>query len=103
MGGFKSHRNRIVSDDGFVVEIISGRGGLRYSEGARRIEVDSEFWGGEKGVTVFAHSIRSWRGPEGVSIVSRSDAERVARNIVAAFAYDGYLAEVTWAGPGGPG
>ena len=77
--------------------------GSRYSEGERTVKVDSEFWGGQKGVTVYAHSIRSWTGAAGSSPISRSDVERIAQNIVAAFAFDGYSAEVKWATPGAPG
>jgi hypothetical protein len=103
MSGFKSRRNRIVSDDGFTVEIVGGRGGLRYLEGARTIEVDSEFWGGERGVTIYAHSIRSWTGAVGTGPVSPAEVERIARNIVDAFAFDGYSADINWAIPGGLG
>jgi hypothetical protein len=104
MGRFSRRRNRITSDDGFVVEITGGRGGLRYSEGERAVEVDSEFWGGKpRGVTIFAGSIKTWSGSGGPMPVSRLEAERILQNIVAAFAFDGYSAEVTWVYAGEPG
>ena len=88
----------IVSDSGFILEITGGRGGLRYSEGARSVEVDSEFLAG-KGVAIYPESIRSWTDSTGSTPVSKPEVERITRNIVAAFASDGYSAEVIWARP----
>ena len=102
MSSFTSRRNRIVSDSGFIVEITDGRGGLRYSEGARSVDVDSEFLA-EKGVAIYPDSIRSWTDSTGTTPVPTPEVERITRNIVAAFAFDGYSAEVIWARPGESG
>jgi hypothetical protein len=98
MARFTSRRNIVISHDGYMVEIVGARG-LRYSEGHRTIDVDAQSWGGERGLTIFAHSVRSWTGPEGATAVSQPDVERVVRNIVAALSFDGYSAEVNWAVP----
>jgi hypothetical protein len=95
MAVFKSRRNKIFGE-GFVVEITGGRGGLRYSEGERTIEVDSEFWGGERGLTVYADSIQTWVAPSGLTPVGVVDVKRIAQNIVEAFKFDGYRAEIRW-------
>jgi hypothetical protein len=102
MARFTSRKNIVISHDGYMVEIVGARG-LRYSEGRRTIEVDSEAWGGERGMTIFAHSVRSWTDAEGATAVSGPDVERVVRNIVAALSFDGYSAEVNWTVPGEPG
>jgi hypothetical protein len=99
MARFTSRANKVISHDGFMVEIVGARG-LRYSEGRRTVDVDSEFWAGERGVTIFAHSVRSWTGGEGVAAVSQPEVERIVRNIVAALGFDGYSTEVNWAVPG---
>jgi len=103
MARFTSRKNIVISHDGFVVEIVGPRGGLLYSEGRRTIEVASEFWGAERGLTIFAHSVRSWTSADGVRPVEQPDVERIVRNIVAALSFDGYAAEVNWALPGAAG
>lgn len=103
MARFTSRKNIVISHDGFMVEIAGPRGGLLYSEGHRTIEVASEFWGAERGLTIFAHSVRSWTSPEGMTAVEQPDVERIVRNIVAALSFDGYAAEVNWAIPGQSG
>ena len=102
MARFTSRKNIVISHDGFVVEIVGARG-LRYSEGHRTIEVDSELWGADRGMTIFAHSVRSWTSAEGATVVSQPDVERIVRNIVAAVSFGGYSAEVNWTVPGEPG
>lgn len=102
MARFTSRKNIVISHDGFMVEIVGPRG-LRYSEGRRTIEVDSEVWGAERGLTIFAHSVRSWTSAEGATAVAQPDVERIVRNIVAALSFDGYSAEVNWAVPGQTG
>jgi len=91
MSSFTSRRD--LSETGFTVEITGGRGGLRYSEGDRSVEVDSEFLA-DKGVAIYPDSIRAWTDSTGRSPVSEPEVERITRNIVAALAFDGYSAEV---------
>jgi hypothetical protein len=91
---FKSHRNTISTDEGFVVKVLSGRGGLSYTEGDRQIGIDSEFSGGMKGVILYSDSIVWWVGPEGRQVVSAVERGRIVDNIRRAFQFDGYSLEV---------
>jgi hypothetical protein len=91
---FKSRRNSISSDEGFVVKILSARGGLAYLEGERSIEIESEFTVGSKGVLLYGDSIARWRGPSGEEQVSGEDRQRIIRNISDAFQFDGYTTTI---------
>ena len=87
---FKSRRNKIQSDEGFVVEIRSARGGLTYREGERYINVDSEFAAVSKGLFLYEESIGVWHGPSGEQPASDKDRRRVIDNIIRAFQFEGY-------------
>lgn len=91
---FKSRRNSISSDEGFVVEVLSARGGLRYLEGKRSVVIESEFTPGSKGVLLYGDSIALWRGPNAHEPVSADDRQRIIKNISDAFQFEGYTTKI---------
>ena len=74
--------NVIESSDGFSIRIL-GRIGLRYVEGARSIEVDSEVLVGHHGIVIYCYSLAQW---EDGTMVDEASRERVIQNIEAALA-----------------
>jgi hypothetical protein len=91
---FKSRRNTISSDEGFTVKVLGGRGGVRYTEGDRSVEINSEFSGGVRGVILYKSSIVAWEGPVGTVAVGEEDRDRIIKNVCRAFEFDGYASEV---------
>ena len=91
---FKSWRNTISSDEGFAIKVLHGRGGLRYTEGDRSVEVDSEFLA-DRGIMLYKRSILIWESPIGNVAVSEEERDRIIRNVCRAFKFDGYTAEVS--------
>lgn len=91
---FRSWRNTITSDEGFALKVLGGRGGLRYREGNRSVDIDSEFSGGTKGVILYLDSIKWWVSPDGRQEISHAERLRIAANVERAFAADGYVLEV---------
>lgn len=91
---FKSRRNTISSDEGFTVKVLGGRGGVRYTEGDRSLEINSEFSGGIRGVILYKNSIVAWESPIGRTAVSDDERDRIVKNVCRAFEFDGYASEV---------
>jgi hypothetical protein len=91
---FTRGRNRITSDEGFVVKILSARGGLEYSEGDRTVRIGSEFAAGEHTVLLDSISIATWEGPSGSQAVNDEERKKIVENVRRAFKSDGYLIQV---------
>jgi|SRR5580693_1775098 hypothetical protein len=84
--------NLIESTEGFFVRVL-GRTGMRYTEGARSVWIDSEVLAKPKAIAMAKKSIRFWEGPE-PGEVSSEDRDRIANNIKRAFEACGYELEV---------
>lgn len=84
--------NVIESTEGFSVEVL-GRTGMRYTEGARSIWIDSEVLAKDWGIAMFKESIRFWEGLD-PGEVSAEDRDRIADNVKRAFEACGYELEV---------
>ncbi|HVZ89199.1 MAG TPA: hypothetical protein VHG72_19685 [Polyangia bacterium] len=91
---FKSRRNTISSDEGFTVTVLSGRGGVRYTEGDRSVEINSEFSGGLRRVILYTASIVEWESSIGRVAVNEEERDRIIENVCRAFKFDGYASEV---------
>ena len=77
--------NVIESSAGFSVRML-GRTGMRYTEGCRSIEIDSEVGGASQPVVaMFKSSIRVWKTPDYPEPVTDSDRDRIVANIRRAF------------------
>jgi hypothetical protein len=84
--------NVIESTEGFSVKVL-GRTGLRYTEGARFVAVDSEVLAKPRAIVMYKPSIRLWEGSE-PGEVDAGDRDRIADNIKRAFEACGYALEV---------
>lgn len=84
--------NVIQSSEGFAIEVL-GRTGMRYSEGARSVWIDSEVLAKPQTIALTKSSIRFWEGPDPEQ-VSETERGRVAANIKRAFNACGYTLEV---------
>lgn len=77
--------NVIESSAGFAVRVL-GRTGMRYTEGCRSVEIDSEVGGtSTPEIAMFKDSIRVWRSPDYPEPVTDSDRDRIVANIRRAF------------------
>ena len=85
--------NVITSDEGFSIEIL-GRAGLRYIEGAKRLEVDSEVLAGPSGMVIYQNSIKSWDPPHNNELIDESKRNTIVDNIRRAFRFQGYEIQV---------
>jgi len=78
--------NLIESSDGFSVRVL-GRTGMRYAEGCRSVEIDSEVGGtSTPAIAMFKDSIRVWATHNYPEPVTDSDRDRIVANIRRAFA-----------------
>jgi hypothetical protein len=84
--------NVIESSEGFSIRVL-GLTGIRYSEGARSVWIDSEVLAKPGTIALAKSSIRFWEG-EDSDEVSDSERDRVAANIKRAFDACGYQLEV---------
>ena len=75
--------NVIESDSGYRVEIL-GRTGLRYTEGARTMVIDSEILA-SVGVALWQSSIERWDPPSNSVLIDEGERRRIVENIRAAF------------------
>jgi hypothetical protein len=75
--------NVIESTEGFSIKVL-GRTGLRYTEGARSVSIDSEVLAKPRAILMYKETIRTWEGPEPEE-VSAKDRDRIANNINRAF------------------
>jgi hypothetical protein len=85
--------NVIESDEGFSVEVL-GRTGVRYTEGAKTVFVDSEVLAvASSGLVIYPSSIKQWDAPFSCDIddVTR---EAIVENIRRAFSFRGLEIEV---------
>jgi hypothetical protein len=85
----KTGPNTILSDDGWIVEVL-GRTGLLYSELDRAMKVDSEVLAGPAGMVVYSRSIRQWLPPYEHEAVDDGVKARIIENIRMAFKFDGF-------------
>jgi hypothetical protein len=86
---FKStKRNVIESDEGFSVEVL-GRTGLLYTEGARKLRVDSELLAGPPGLAIYRSSIRAWEPPHQNDPLDESRRAAILDNIRRALEFEG--------------
>lgn len=85
--------NVIESDEGFLVEVL-GQTGVRYTEGARTLFVDSEVLAvASSGLVIYPSSIKQWDAPFSGDIddVTR---QAIVANIRRAFGFRGLEIEV---------
>lgn len=82
---FEPEPNVIESSTGFAIRVL-GRTGMRYTEGSRSVEIDSEVGGtSTPAIAMFKDSIRVWRDPDRPEPVTDSDRDRIVENIRRAF------------------
>lgn len=84
--------NVIESSEGFSVRVL-GRTGMRYTEGARSVWIDSEVLAKPRAIAMLKGSIRIWEGPIGAE-VGGQDRDRITTNIKRAFEACGYELQV---------
>jgi hypothetical protein len=80
--------NVIESDTGYSVEVL-GRVGLRYTEGHRVLNIDSEMLAGPSGLIVYSGSIRPEKPSEGEKPIDPQERSRIIENVRAAFRFQG--------------
>lgn len=85
--------NVILSGSGFSVEVL-GRTGLLYSEGTRRMKIDSEVVQGPSGMIVYTDSMARWLPPHEADEVDHACRSRVVHNIEEAFRFRGLAIQV---------
>ena len=91
---FTIPRNNVIeSDEGFSVEVL-GRTGLLYTEGARRLQIDSEMLTGPHGLGIYTDSIVSWMPPHNGEVIDEAHRAAIVENIRRAFLFDGYEIDV---------
>ena len=94
MTRFSSPRpNVFVSADGIIVEVL-GLTGLRYSEGPRHMNVDSEIVTGPSALALWNSSIRRWNPPHDGEVVNDADRSRIVANIREALRSEGVEIDV---------
>ena len=79
--------NVIESDSGYRVEVL-GRTGLRYTEGARTMFIDSEILA-STGIGLWQSSIKRWDPPSNSVLIDEGERRRILENIRAAFEANG--------------
>ena len=84
--------NVIESTNGFSVKVL-GQTGLRYTEGARSVWIDSEVLAKPRAIALSKKTIRFWEG-SGPAEVSAKDRDQIAGNIKRAFEACGYELQV---------
>ena len=77
--------NVVESSAGFSARVL-GRTGMRYTEGVRSVEIDSEV-GHTSGpvIAMFIGSIRVWETPDYPEPVTGADRDKIVANIQRAF------------------
>lgn len=73
---------------------LKGRTGVIYSEGKKRIFIESELLGTELGIVIYSGSIKNWEKPYGKEIVSKEDRLKIIQNIKMEFERLGYKVDV---------
>jgi hypothetical protein len=86
--------NVIESDEGFSVEVLAPDGGLRYAEGPRTMDVDSEMLVGPTALVIYARSIKRWNPPYSQESVDEATKERILDNMRRAFRFRGFDIDV---------
>jgi len=84
--------NVIESSRGFSVKVL-GRTGMRYTEGARSVWIDSEVLAKPRAIALSKSSIRTWEGPEPEEIAA-GERNRIAQDIKRAFEACGYELDI---------
>jgi len=91
---FKIPRNNVIeSDEGFSVEVL-GRTGLLYTEGSKKLYVDSEVLAGPSGLGIYKNPIKSWDIPQNDELIDKSKRDTIIDNIRRAFRFRGVEIEV---------
>ena len=85
--------NVIESDEGFSVEVL-GRTGLLYTEGAKKLKVDSELLAGPSGLGIYRNSIKAWEPPHENELIEASQRDAIVDNIRRAFHFRGLEIQV---------
>jgi len=85
--------NVIESDEGFSVEVL-GRTGLLYTEGSKKLRIDSEVLSGPSGLGIYKNSIKSWDIPQKNELIDESKRDTIVDNIRRAFRFRGVEIEV---------
>jgi hypothetical protein len=80
--------NVIESDEGFSVEVL-GRTGVRYTEGARTLLVDSEVLMTPAGLVLYPSSISTWDAPADGDAIDDKTRRTIVDNIRRAFRFRG--------------
>jgi hypothetical protein len=86
--------NVIESDEGFSVEVLAPDGSLRYTEGPRTMEVDSEMLVGPTALVIYSKSIKHWNPPYSQESVDEAAKQRIIDNMQRAFRFRGFEIDV---------
>lgn len=87
--------NVIACDEGFSVEVL-GRIGLTYTEGPRRMFIDSELLAGPRGIAVCANRRSRWEPPHDDEPLSMARWLLILENVRRAFRWSGYDISIHW-------
>jgi hypothetical protein len=83
----------IQSDEGFSVEVL-GPVGVLYTEGAKTLNIDSEYLAGPAGLVMYKDSIKSWNPPHDNEVIDASKRDTIVDNIRRAFRFRGIEIQV---------
>jgi hypothetical protein len=90
---FREKSGVIECDEGFSVQ-LTGREGLLYWEGERRLFVWSELLMSSNGMVIYTDSIKVWEPPFQNDEINASKKEQIIDNIRRAFRWTGYEIEI---------
>ncbi|MCL4274521.1 MAG: hypothetical protein KJZ77_11675 [Anaerolineales bacterium] len=82
---FKRTVNLVESGEGYSVEVL-GRTGLRYTEGEKRMHIDSEVLNASE-IAVVESSIQAWDSPFEAEVIDDKKRAVILENIRRAFTF----------------
>lgn len=89
----KTDLNVVTSDEGWSVRVL-GRTGIEYTEGERKMRIDSEVLAGPAGMAVYSSSIRAWLPPNEAENVDEAARARIIQNLRRSFKFEGFDIDV---------
>jgi hypothetical protein len=84
--------NEIESDDGFSVKVEMTR--LVYTEGPKKLFINSEILASPGNIAVYTKSIRTWETPYSNEIIDEQKRNAIIENIQRAFRFKGEWVEI---------
>ena len=79
--------NVIESDEGFSIEVKMTR--VVYSEGPKRLYIDSEILASPGNISIYKKSIRNWETPYDSEPIDENKRDAIIENISRAFHWKG--------------